>query len=504
MRTKKAMKNIIASMIYQIVSIICGLILPRLILSAFGSTYNGVISSATQFLSMVSLLNLGIAGATRVALYKTLAADDVLGTSRIMKATKKYMYKVGGIVAVYAAVLCIVYPFISHNDLTHIESAAIIAIISLSTFAEYFFGISNNTLLSADQSGYITSTLNIIVTIANTAISAILIKMGASIFCVKLAGSLVFFIAPFVLNIYVKKKYGLISDCEPDDSAIKGRKAAAFHSIANIVHNNTDLLVLTVFADAKQISVYSVYYLVVGKIKSIMSVFTNGLEAAFGNMWAKNELDLLKHHFKVLEFALYAFTAVIFSCVGILIVPFIAEYTKGVHDVNYILYDFAILISLAEGMYCIREPYLILIQATGYYEETKIGALIEALLNIFLSIILVNFIGINGVIIGTFVANTFRTFQYAVFIAKYITNESFMHTACRFLWLVANVAIIVIISFFILQTLPVFDGWTGWIRQAAIVLIIACVVTLISSLAFYKNNLMYLFGIFMRMISKRS
>ena len=88
MRTKKAFKNIMASMSYQVISIICGLITPRLLLLAFGSTYNGVVVSATQFLSMITILNVGIAGATRVALYKTLAVNDVLGTSRIVKANK--------------------------------------------------------------------------------------------------------------------------------------------------------------------------------------------------------------------------------------------------------------------------------------------------------------------------------------------------------------------------------------------------------------------------------
>jgi len=93
MRSKKALKNLSVSMLYQIISIICGLITPRLILGAYGSTYNGVVNSAKQFLSMVTILNLGIAGATRVALYKTLADKDNLATSRIVKATQIYMRK---------------------------------------------------------------------------------------------------------------------------------------------------------------------------------------------------------------------------------------------------------------------------------------------------------------------------------------------------------------------------------------------------------------------------
>ena len=95
MRTRKAALNMIFGLIYQAVAIFCGLITPRMILATFGSTYNGVISSATQFLNMINLLTLGITGSTRVALYRTLADEDNLETSKIMKATKQYMKKVG-------------------------------------------------------------------------------------------------------------------------------------------------------------------------------------------------------------------------------------------------------------------------------------------------------------------------------------------------------------------------------------------------------------------------
>lgn len=501
MRTKKAIYNILFSIVYQIVSILCGLILPRLILSAFGSTYNGVISSATQFLSMISLLNIGIAGATRVALYKTLANNDKLGTSRIMKATSKYMHKVGICVIVYALVLSIIYPYISHNNLSYIENSMLIIIISIATFAEYFFGLSNSTLIWADQRGYIISIVNIVSTIMNTILSAILIVFGQSIFMVKLVSSCVFLVAPLILQIYVNKKYQLIKECVPDYGAIKGRGAVAFHSVANIIHNNTDLLILTLFTDAKEISVYTVYYLVVGKIKSVMNAFTSGLEAAFGNMWAKGEYDTLKNRFEILEYVLYSFTMIIFSCVGVLLVPFVQIYTIGVTDTNYILPTLAMLITLAEGMYCIREPYLILVQATGNYEATKFGALCEAVLNIIVSVVLVSFIGINGVIIGTFVANFFRTTQFSIFVYRNILHKRFIKYWLRFFWLIISSGIIIITSMIAIGSLPEYAGWAGWLLKSIITFFIASIITVSSSFIVYKSELVSFSKLIIQMIN---
>lgn len=497
MRTQKTVVNVIVSLIYQAVAIICGLITPRLILGKFGSEYNGVISSATQFLSMISILTLGIAGPTRVALYRTLAADDKLGTSRIVKATNNYMRKVACGLIFYSVVLMIIYPVISHNELQWYESALIIAIVSFGTFMEYFFGTTSNTLLTADQRQYIYSFLQIIATILNTVCVAILIKLDFSVFVVKFVSAFLFALTPLGMSVYVRKKYCLVSNCMPDDSAIKARSAAAFHSIANIVHDNTDLMILTVFTSAKEISVYTVYYFVVGKIKMLMRVFTNGLEAAFGNMWAQKEYTTLKDRFRLYEVVMYTFVAVVFSCVGILIVPFVIQYTKGINDVNYARYGLGILITITEGIYCIRQPYLTLVQACGYYEETKNGAILEAVVNLVASIILVYFYGIIGVIVGTLLANIIRTTQYMIFTYTQITHENILYAIKQMIMMMVTVIATVSLSISVLE-LVVMDGWMGWICKGIITFIFACLFALLSNVIFNKKEIKDLCVIFFR------
>ncbi len=504
MRTRKAFKNMVASMVYQVVAIACGLITPRLILSHFGSTYNGVVSSATQFLSMIHILTLGITGATRVALYKTLGGNDTLGTSRIMKATKLYMHKVALALLGYVAILCLIYPYISHNDLSNIQNAALIAIVGIGTFAQYFFGISNQTLLQADQASYITYTLDIAKTIVNTLCVAVLVWLERSIYEVKLGSSLVFLITPAVMNYYVKKKYNLVDDCEPDYSGIEQRGAVAFHSIANLIHNNVDLVLLTLFTDAKIISVYTVYYLVVGKIKELTQIVTSGIEAAFGNMWARKEYETLKKNFRAYEYVMFTFTTIVFSCAGLLILPFIERYTRGVKDVEYLRTSLAVLITLAEAFFCIRQPYLTLVQATGFYKETKNGAMVEAVLNLLVSIILISIMGIEGVIIGTLVANLFRTAQYAIFISKHVIMRNISEIIIRFIWVVINSLVIILVSLVIQAKVPFADTWLGWIIDAIIIFFVSCIITVASSVLFYRKDLLFVLNVGKRMIKVRS
>ncbi len=502
-RTNKAFLNMSTSLIAQVVAIACGLITPRLILAAFGSTYNGVVSSATQFLSMINILTLGITAATRVALYKPLANNDTLAVSRLVKATKKYMRKVAVCVIIYAAALCIIYPLVSNNSLTHLQNAAIIAIVSIGTFANYFFGICDMTLLQAAQSNYVTNIANTVKTIVNTLFTAVLIHLNCSVYTVKLGSSFVFLIVPFIVSIYVKKKFSITTKCEPDNTGIKGRKATAFHSIANIIHDNVALVTLTFFTDAKLISVYTVYYFAIGKVKTLLQVFTSGMEAAFGDMWVKNEIDTLNKNFRTFEYLIFTFTAVVFSCIAVLILPFVAVYTKGVNDINYLIPSLAVLITVAEALYCLRQPYLTLVYATGSFEQTKWGAAIEAALNILISVILVNFIGVSGVVIGTLVANLFRTVQFAIFSSRKILNRSLNQIVKRILWTVCCCAITVVLSSLVLDLMSFQVSWLGWLIQAVIVFSISAITTVIMSLGFYKNDFIKLFKILLGVIFKR-
>ena len=330
-----------------------------------------------------------------------------------------------------------------------------------------------------------------------------MIKCGFSIHIVKLGSAIVFFLSPLILELYVTRKYHLDKNCEPDFSAIKNRGAVAFHSIANIVHNNTDLIVLTLFTDAKVISVYTVYYLVVGKIKSLMTVFTTGLEAAFGNMWVKKEMDSLQQNFRMFEFGISVFVTVMFSCIGVLIIPFIALYTRNVTDVNYIRIELAILITITEAVYCIRQPYLTLVQATGSYKETKTGALFEAIINLAISLILVIPLGINGVMIGTLVANLFRTTQYSIYVSKHILKRDYKQLIFRVLWIIIVCGMIIAASLFITKDMGVATSWKGWIITALIVFGVSCVISLIMSLLFYRNDFLCLKNALLRAMPRK-
>ena len=498
-RAKKATVNIATNLLYEVITFICGLILPRLILSHFGSTYNGIISSVTQFLSLVSILRLGVAGATRVALYRTLATNDLAGTSAIVRATEKYLRKVGLAILVYIAVLAVVYPMFTDTGIGFFDVSVLVIATGIGTFAQYYFGITNQTFLSADQSTYISNIAQICSTLANTVLSAVLIYSGCTIQTVKLASSVVFFLTPFMLNIYVARKYSLDKKCEPDYTGLEKRNDLLASSLANIVHENTDVIVLTLSCDVKTVSVYAVYNLVMSALRKILAVFSTGTEAIYGDMWAKHQMDSIKKNLTIYEYVIGVFISIVFSATIMLIVPFVRIYTKGVTDVNYIQPTYALVISVAMVFFCFRIPYLTLVQGIGAYKETKAGAFFEAGLNLTSSIVLVKFIGITGTAIGTLLANVFRSFQYAFYIERNVVSRGKVVLLKDIIWISINLGLSCSIARILFFRIDI-SSWSGWCCCGVMVVFISITVTLMTSLIAYRPVVMQTYAVIRRMI----
>lgn len=502
MRKKKAALNFCASIIQEIVTLICGLILPRLILAAFGSKYNGITSSITQFLQVIALLRAGVGGVTRASLYKPLANNDFDSISRIIKATEIFMRKVAGIFAIFLIAMAFFYPLLVRDDFSKLFSSSLVLILGISTLAQYYFGITYQMLLQADQRQYINSTISIISMIVNTMISVVLIKVGAGIHLVKLGSAIVYAINPIIIYLYVKKRYKIRKNVLPDNTAIKQRWDALVHQIAAFIHSNTDVMVITIFCDIKEVSVYTIYHMISYNVKTVVNSFSAGMSAAFGDMLAKKEYEVLKKNVMLFELLMYSVSAIIFSSASLLIVPFVSIYTHGITDCNYIRPLFGYLIIFSELIYCIRIPYLSVVEAAGHFKQTRNGALIEALVNISVSILAVQKLGLVGVCIGTIIAMLFRTVQYALYMNKKILRNSIFPFIKRGIVLLINICLILVIGNYLLLGKP--NTYYSWTIYAIVTTLIATVCTLFLDLIFYHKDTKILFSIVSDALKRKS
>ena len=108
--------NTVSSFSYRIVTIVCGFIIPRLILGAFGSEVNGVLHSITQFLGIITLLDMGVGAVVQSSLYKPLAEKDIDGISKIYVSASRFFRRIACILLLYIVALVFVFPQITKTQ----------------------------------------------------------------------------------------------------------------------------------------------------------------------------------------------------------------------------------------------------------------------------------------------------------------------------------------------------------------------------------------------------
>ena len=172
-RRTKLILNTFAAFVKQAITIICGFILPRFILKGYGSEVNGLLTSITQFLGFISFLEMGIGPVIQSNLYEPLAKKDDAAISKIVVSSERFFRKIAYIFCGYIVLLIFLYPQFTNSGFPFYYTASLIAIIAISTFAQYYFGITYQLLLNADQKAFVQMALQ----------SVTLYRIPASVSC---------------------------------------------------------------------------------------------------------------------------------------------------------------------------------------------------------------------------------------------------------------------------------------------------------------------------------
>lgn len=484
MKSRLLFYNSISPLIYQVTTIICGFILPRLILGHFGTEVNGLVNSITQFLGIIAFLELGVGTVVQSSLYKPLADNDNVTVSKVITSADKFFRHLGYILAIYVIVMLFYYPYLVKQNFSFTFTATLIIAISVRSFAQYFFGIVNRLLLLADQKAYIQYIAQTLAVITNTLGCYILIVFDCSVQVVYGMTSVIFFLQPLAIHLYIKKHYALNRKIHYDVEPIKQKWNGIAQHIAAVILTGSDTVILTVFSSLVNVSIYAVYYLPMSGSRLIIMSMISGIMALIGNLWAKQDLRELRKVFAWTEWLIHTGTTLIFTLTAILIVPFVQVYTHGVSDANYIQPLFGILLVAANSGHCLRLPYNIMILAAGHYKQTQHNYIIAAVMNIVISIIGVKQFGLIGVTLGTMAAMVYQT----VWMAWY-NSKNFIQWPMRkfFKQMVVNAvsaaSIFIVTGYFTLTGVSYLE----WIVLAIKVTACGIFVALLVNYIFYKE-----------------
>lgn len=394
-------------MIAQIVSIGIGILIPRLVLVNLGSESNGLLNSVSSVLKYLSLLEAGVGTATIQALYQPVAENDRESINKILSATHYYYLRTGVIYLSFVIVLSVVYSLGVSTRIPRIYVFLVVIMSGMSGVISYFFQGKYRLLLVAEGKSYIISNVSTIVTVGVSATKAAVLIAGGNVVMVQSVYFVFNLAQMFFIVSYMHKHYKWIDlKTVPCFEAISQRNAVLVHQIATLVFYNTDNIVLTALSSLKAVSVYSMYAMVFGMVKSIAVTLSDSFVFALGQAYSDKKRFL--QMFNAYEVYNLSMTFSLFCIAGVLILPFLQLYTAGITDINYIDKHIAWLFMAYYLMDNARKPSGVLISIAQHFEKTKWRALAETFINLISSVILTWKFGIYGVLLGTIIALLYR------------------------------------------------------------------------------------------------
>lgn len=474
MRTKYALYNTLSLVLLQVVISLFGFILPQFIISTYGSDTNGLISSIKQFISYLNIVEMGIATAATVSLYKPLNDRNWDQINGILHTMKKLYLRSGIMFSIGILIISFIYPAFVSLQMGYFLPFILCIILGISGISEYFILGKYRVILVADQRNYVISIVQTISYIFVLVVSIIQIKLGMSIIAVQLTSSIVFIGRAFVIANYTIKKYKKLDMSVVPIKLDKNPIDVLVHQVAGIIVNSCPIVVLTLSSDLSVVSIYSIYNMVFSSLKLILSTITNGLLASFGSLVVSGDKGKLISVFSKYEYIYMILLNIVFTCASLLVIPFMTVYSRNFSDTNYILPNLALLFIIVSILDCIRVPSVTMVSAHGLYKETRNRAIIEAGLNIMFTAVFGFLYSINGVLLGSIVSFGYRTIDFLLYNKNVILDNQHNKTFKRIIFnLIIGILLFTLINnYFQLNV----NNWYQWFEKAITIGVVSSII----------------------------
>ena len=241
------------------------------------------------------------------------------------------------------------------------------------------------------------------------------------------------------------------------------------HHVSYYVHTNTDSAILTIFVGTAMVSVYNVYGAIIFGMERLITSVSAGTAAGIGNILVSGDKKTIDRTVDLFEFVQSAATTVLFTITALMIMPFIKLYTSDMTDINYIYPEFAYVLVCAEAIYCFRCIYSTISTTANKFKETQLGAILECVVNLILSLILTLAcdMGLLGIAIGTLAGMFVRYLAEVLFLSKNVINRSVLKAFKSLLVNACIAAVSILICHFALNY-DTINSLSNWIIFAII------------------------------------
>ena len=494
-RTEYSAINTTVAVISRMVAILMGFVTRVIFTHTLSESYVGINGLFTDILNVLSLTELGVGTAITYALYRPIAEKDIRRQQILMRMYRTF-YRGTAICVAVAGLALIPFIDVFMKNRPDVDHLILIYLLYLANSVLSYLLVYKRTLIEAYQMNYLVLMYQTAFLVIQD-ICQIVILVTTHNFILFLV---IYIVCTVMNNVLISKKadqlfpylkescHEKLLETERHD-IFRNIKAMLMHKLGNVVVNNTDNLILSSFVGVITVGVYSNYYLLIGSIRQVLDQVFAGITASVGNLGATEESDRIQDIFELSFFIgqwLYGFAAI---CLYELLNPFV-EISFGK---SYVFTrDIVLILCINFFINGTRKAVLTFRDSMGLFWFDRYKALVEAALNLVISIVLVKMWGTLGVFLGT-LASTLLT---SVWVEPYVFYKHRLRKSPAHFYLQYAVYVVIMAVVWIL-TDRICNNVTGSLWFILLVRLLICVIVpnvLLLVVYFHKKEFIRLRG----------
>lgn len=482
-RARKSIKNAVVSTSYYLILLVLGFFSRKIFFEYLGSEILGLGTTAMDLIGVLNISELGIGAAVSYLLYKPLHEKNHEKIKEIISVQGWLYSKIAYFMLGGACILMCFFPLIFAKTDLSLGYAYIVFLAFLAgSLMSYFFNY-RTIVLSADQKQYKTVRVNQGVEVLKIIAQIFTISHFSHPFFWWIGLELVSRICGTIwLDKVIKREYpwlklslfngAKLNKTNPE--IIGHTKNIFFHKISAVVLANASSPILYAFTSLTTVAFYANYQLVLKKIATLMKNLFSSTGAAIGDLVAEGNKESEKRVFWELFDSRLLTAAVILVCSYHLTQPFISAWLSP----DYVLGgNFLLIYLIMQGILMTRETVDSYLNAHGMFQDIW-APMVEATINIGLSILFGHLWGLEGIILGVTVSLVLIVCVWKpYFLFKVGFKESPLPYFTRFAGRLAVIAAVAIITSWIYPHLPMSGEASGSLLKWTVVAVETTVLT---------------------------
>ncbi|MBQ2609267.1 MAG: polysaccharide biosynthesis protein [Butyrivibrio sp.] len=486
-RVQAAKKNILFGYVGQIVTMVMAFVLRTFCMRYISEQILGVDGTFVEVLSFLNMAELGIGTALNFSLYKPVAEGDTEKIKSYMQMYRRAYYYIAGVVGIVGLILAPFLKYLVKNPGVPEKDLVLFYLIFLFNTVSSYFVAYKYSLVNAEQKNYIQTNIIAITKIVTSVFQIIVVAITKNYYFYLITDAVIqliqkIFVSRYLDNMYPYLKEKNIEKLAKEDEEIvwTKTKALVFHKVGDVFRLQTDTLIISSLSEvgAALVAVVRNYNMIIVAVSSFVNIIFNSVISSFGNLIATEDRDKQYSMFKVYRF--FATWVYGFSCVGfmLLLTPLVEMWTKISKGDKWT--DFWILPALAVFLiltdYYFKGERIVLSNyktAAGVFEQDKYLALIQGIVNLILSIWLVQTkLGISGIYVGTVVSGIIANITKPVIIYKACFDKSAVSYFIDSFKYIASMAVVMGICYFIRQLVMPEPTILGFAAMVVIITVV--------------------------------